>query len=40
VSHDASELLEVADRCWTIHQGELHGIEPEKLRQVVARQGV
>lgn len=23
VSHDASELIEVADRCWTLQQGEL-----------------
>lgn len=27
VSHDAGELLEIADYCWTIHQGHLHTVD-------------
>jgi energy-coupling factor transport system ATP-binding protein len=34
VSHDASELLEVADRCWTIDQGELRPIEKSQLQKI------
>jgi energy-coupling factor transport system ATP-binding protein len=34
VSHDASELLEIADRCWTINHGELRPIEKSQLQKV------
>lgn len=34
VSHDASELLEIADRCWTINQGELRAIEKAQLQKI------
>jgi len=28
VSHDASELAAIADRCWTLHHGQLQSVEP------------
>ncbi|MBW4540877.1 MAG: energy-coupling factor ABC transporter ATP-binding protein [Myxacorys chilensis ATA2-1-KO14] len=31
VSHDASELVSIADRCWTIRQGELAEVNPKTL---------
>ncbi|HIK54259.1 MAG TPA: energy-coupling factor ABC transporter ATP-binding protein [Synechococcales cyanobacterium M55_K2018_004] len=31
VSHDAGELAAIADRCWTLHHGELHAVEPASL---------
>ncbi|MEC4986822.1 MAG: energy-coupling factor ABC transporter ATP-binding protein [Oscillatoria sp. PMC 1068.18] len=31
VTHDAGELLPVADRCWLLEEGHLSSIEPEKL---------
>jgi len=31
VSHDANELLSIADRCWTINHGKLESVEPETL---------
>jgi energy-coupling factor transport system ATP-binding protein len=37
VSHDAGELLEVADHCWTLQHGELHAVEAENLRQANAQ---
>lgn len=33
VSHDASELLEIADRCWQISHGNLKEVAPADLRQ-------
>lgn len=32
VSHDASELVDIADQCWTISHGELSAISPESLK--------
>lgn len=31
VTHDPGELIEIADRCWTIDQGVLQSIEPTTL---------
>lgn len=31
VSHDAGELLEIADRCWTLQHGELQEVDPTSL---------
>jgi energy-coupling factor transport system ATP-binding protein len=31
VTHDAGDLLKIADRCWTIKQGELTAIDPASL---------
>jgi energy-coupling factor transport system ATP-binding protein len=31
VSHDASELVSIADRCWSIRHGELSEVTPETL---------
>ncbi|MBD2101310.1 ABC transporter ATP-binding protein [Leptolyngbya sp. FACHB-261] len=31
VTHDASDLLAIADRCWTLHQGELRTVDPQTL---------
>lgn len=32
VSHDASELLDIADQCWTLRHGELTQVTPDSLR--------
>ena len=32
VSHDAGELVDIADRCWTLNHGELSPADPETLR--------
>ena len=32
VTHDAGELLQLADRCWTLKQGELVAVDPASLR--------
>ncbi len=32
VTHDAGELLAIADRCWTLNHGELHPADPQSLR--------
>lgn len=32
VSHDAGELLEVADHCWTLQHGTLMAVTPEALK--------
>ncbi|MGB7086344.1 MAG: ABC transporter ATP-binding protein [Phormidesmis sp.] len=32
VSHDAEDLLDIADHCWTIDHGQLTSAEPESLR--------
>ncbi len=31
VTHDAGELLQIADRCWTIKQGKLEVVDPARL---------
>jgi hypothetical protein len=31
VSHDPGELLQIADRSWKIHQGELTSFDPHLL---------
>ena len=31
VTHDAGDLLSVADRCWTLNHGELEPVDPAKL---------
>lgn len=31
VTHDAGDLLPIADRCWTIKQGELEQVDPTSL---------
>lgn len=31
VTHDAGELLQIADRCWTINRGELQAVDPATL---------
>ena len=31
VTHDPGELIEIADRCWTINSGDLKPIEPVAL---------
>ncbi|MFW6295960.1 MAG: ABC transporter ATP-binding protein [Halothece sp.] len=33
VTHDAGELLEVADACWIINQGQIQPIDPEILKE-------
>ena len=35
VTHDAGDLLPIADSCWTLSHGELESIEPEKLKREV-----
>jgi energy-coupling factor transport system ATP-binding protein len=37
VTHDAGELLEIADCCWTLNHGTLEAIEPTKLRTKVGQ---
>ena len=32
VTHDAGELLAIADRCWTLDHGKLQSIDPNLLR--------
>ncbi len=32
VSHDASELVDIADQCWTLSHGELAAVSPETLK--------
>lgn len=32
VSHDAGELVEVADQCWTLKHGELMAVTPDELK--------
>lgn len=31
VSHDSDELAAIADRCWTLHHGELQSVDPKSL---------
>jgi energy-coupling factor transport system ATP-binding protein len=35
VTHDAGDLLAIADRCWTLNHGELESVDPETLRAKV-----
>lgn len=32
VTHDAGDLLPIADRCWTINHGELKAVDPATLK--------
>jgi len=32
VTHDAGDLLAIADRCWTLNHGELKSVDPATLR--------
>jgi energy-coupling factor transport system ATP-binding protein len=34
VSHDASELLEIADQCWTLQHGELSPATPDSFKRL------
>lgn len=31
VTHDAGELLQIADRCWTLNHGQLQAVDPTTL---------
>jgi energy-coupling factor transport system ATP-binding protein len=31
VTHDAGDLLSIADCCWTLNHGELQSVEPDKI---------
>jgi len=31
VTHDAGDLLAIADRCWTLNHGELQPADPQAL---------
>jgi energy-coupling factor transport system ATP-binding protein len=31
VTHDAGELLQIADKCWTLNHGELQAVDPATL---------
>lgn len=33
VSHDAEELADIADRCWTINHGELQEVDPAQFKK-------
>jgi energy-coupling factor transport system ATP-binding protein len=35
VTHDASDMVAIADRCWRLHQGELTAVEPGQLQAEV-----
>ncbi|NJN49166.1 MAG: ABC transporter ATP-binding protein, partial [Alkalinema sp. RL_2_19] len=37
VSHDASELVEIADRCWTINHGRMDAVTPADMQQRLAQ---
>ena len=32
VTHDAGDLLAIADRCWTLNHGELQSVDPAILK--------
>lgn len=36
VSHDAGELVDIADRCWTLEYGELTAVTPDALQRIEA----
>jgi energy-coupling factor transport system ATP-binding protein len=31
VTHDAGDLLKIADRCWMLNHGELQAVDPATL---------
>jgi energy-coupling factor transport system ATP-binding protein len=33
VSHDASELIDIADRCWTIDHGQMTAVAPAEIQK-------
>ncbi|MEH2137185.1 ABC transporter ATP-binding protein [Nostoc sp.] len=35
VTHDAGDLLAIADRCWTLNHGELQSVDPKTLEPKV-----
>jgi energy-coupling factor transport system ATP-binding protein len=35
VTHDAGDLLAIADRCWTLNHGELQSVDPKALEAKV-----
>ncbi|AVH67918.1 lytic murein transglycosylase [Nostoc sp. 'Peltigera membranacea cyanobiont' 213] len=35
VTHDAGDLLAIADRCWTLNHGELKSVDPKTLESKV-----
>lgn len=35
VTHDAGDLLAIADRCWTLNHGELQSVDPKSLEAKV-----
>ncbi|MEH2280983.1 MAG: energy-coupling factor ABC transporter ATP-binding protein [Nostoc sp.] len=35
VTHDAGDLLAIADRCWTLNHGELQSVDPKTLEAQV-----
>ncbi|MEL6223450.1 MAG: ABC transporter ATP-binding protein [Cyanobacteria bacterium J06627_8] len=35
VTHDASDLVAIADRCWTLDHGAMESADPEELRALV-----
>lgn len=35
VTHDPGELIEIADRCWIINQGELKAIDPTTIKEKI-----
>jgi energy-coupling factor transport system ATP-binding protein len=37
VSHDVGDLLDIADQCWTLQQGELVSVTPERLREQASK---
>ncbi|MBM0744196.1 ABC transporter ATP-binding protein [Phormidium sp. CLA17] len=37
VSHDVGDLLEIADQCWTLQQGELVSVTPESLSEQASK---
>ncbi|MGA7933453.1 MAG: energy-coupling factor ABC transporter ATP-binding protein [Kovacikia sp.] len=39
VSHDAGELADIADQCWTLHQGELAVADVETLKPKQVSEG-
>ncbi len=40
VSHDAGELVDIADQCWTLSHGELSAVQPEELKAGTRRSEV
>ena len=37
VSHDVGDLLDIADQCWTLQQGELVSVTPDQLREQASK---